>query len=125
MATRFMATTEAEIHPQVKAALVAGSELNTNLIFRQLHNTARVVKNSVSDEVAAILEAGGDFSSVRELVAGRRGRIVYEEGDLDAGIWWAGLSQVLIDDVPTCKELIDRIVTDAEDVIKRLSAQVH
>jgi nitronate monooxygenase len=118
LATRFMATAETPIHDEVKAALVAGDELNTNLIFRQLNNTARVVKNTISDRVVEILADGGDFESVRELVAGRRGRTVYETGDLDAGIWWAGLSQALIDDVPTCKELIDRIVADAESVIR-------
>lgn len=119
LATRFMATAETPIHPDVKAALVAGDELNTNLIFRQLSNTARVVKNTVSDEVVDILRDGGDFPAVRELVAGRRGRIVYETGDLNAGIWWAGLSQALIHDVPTCRELIDRMVADAERTISQ------
>lgn len=119
MATRFMATVETPIHDDVKAAIVAGDELNTNLIFRSLNNTARVVKNSVSDEVVEILRAGGDFAAVRELVAGKRGRLVYETGDLEAGIWWAGLSQALIEDIPTCRELISRIVEDAEQVITR------
>lgn len=118
MATRFMATVETPIDDKVKAALVAGDELNTNLIFRQLNNTARVVKNAISDRVVEILANGGDFESVRELVAGRRGRTVYETGDLDAGIWWAGISQALINDVPTCQELIDRMVADAESVIR-------
>lgn len=126
MATRFMATVETPISDKVKAAIVAGDELNTNLIFRTLNNTARVVKNSVSDEVVEILRNGGDFQSVRELVAGRRGRTVYETGDLDAGIWWAGISQALIDDVPTCRELIMRIVDDAERVIHhRLAGMLH
>lgn len=118
MATRFMATAETPIDAKVKAALVAADELNTNLIFRQLNNTARVVKNAVSDQVVEILAGGGDFDSVRELVAGRRGRTVYETGDLDAGIWWAGLAQALIDDVPTCQELIDRMVAGADAVIR-------
>jgi nitronate monooxygenase len=117
MATRFMATKETPIHDNVKAALIAGDELNTNLIFRQLSNTARVVKNTVSDEVVRILNGGGDFPAIRDLVAGRRGRTVYETGDLDAGIWWAGIGQALIEDVPSCQELIDRIVRDAESTI--------
>lgn len=126
MATRFMATVETPIHDAVKAALVAGDELNTNLIFRQLNNTARVVKNAVSDEVVDILQNGGDFAAVRELVAGRRGRTVYETGDLDAGIWWAGISQALIEDVPSCQGLIDRILDDAEQLISgRLAAMVR
>lgn len=119
MATRFMATVETPISDMVKQALVAGNELNTNLIFRSLNNTARVVKNTVSDQVVEILKNGGDFESVRELVAGRRGRTVYETGDLDAGIWWAGISQALIDDVPTCRDLIANIVGDAEWVVQQ------
>ncbi|WP_104176390.1 nitronate monooxygenase family protein [Cryobacterium sp. Y50] len=117
MATRFMATAEAPIHQRVKDELVGRDELQTKLIFRQLRNTARVSANAVSDEVVAILDAGGEFGDVRELVAGRRGRTVYETGDLEAGIWWAGLSQTLIDNVPTCSELIARMVNEAEDII--------
>ncbi|MGK0741959.1 NAD(P)H-dependent flavin oxidoreductase [Leucobacter sp. Z1108] len=117
MATRFMATREAPIHDRVKAALVAGDELNTALIFRELGNTARVAKNRIALEVARRLAAGSDFSGVRELVAGVRGREVYETGNTEAGIWWAGISQALITDVPDCAELIDRIVGDAEELI--------
>jgi nitronate monooxygenase len=119
MATRFMATVEAPIHQRVKEELVARDELQTNLIFRQLNNTARVSRNSVSDEVVSILAGGGAFGDVRELVAGRRGRTVYETGDLEAGIWWAGLSQALIHDIPTCADLVDRMVREAEDIITR------
>jgi nitronate monooxygenase len=117
MSTRFMATQEAPIHELVKNELVARDELQTNLIFRQLNNTARVSKNSISDEVVSTLDGGGEFGDVRELVAGRRGRTVYETGDIEAGIWWAGLSQSLIDDIPTCADLIERMVQDAEDII--------
>lgn len=121
MATRFMATEEAPIHEAVKQKIVEGDEFNTTLIFRELKNTARVAKNSISDEVAAILAAGGDFPSVRDLVAGKRGRTVYETGDTEAGIWWAGLAQALIDDVPSCAELIERIVREAEmSIVHRL-----
>ncbi|WP_106849789.1 nitronate monooxygenase family protein [Blastococcus sp. Marseille-P5729] len=117
MGTRFMATQEAQIHQNVKQALVDGDERSTNLIFRQLRNTARVAKNAISDEVVGILGDGGQFEDVRELVAGARGRTVYETGDLDAGIWSAGMVQGLIDDVPTCAELIGRIVSEAEEII--------
>lgn len=117
MGTRFMATQEAQIHGNVKQALVDGDERSTNLIFRQLRNTARVAKNAISDEVVGILAGGGQFEDVRELVAGARGRSVYETGDLDAGIWSAGMVQGLIDDVPTCAELIGRIVGQAEEII--------
>lgn len=119
MATRFMATKETPIHDDVKAALVSHTELDTNLIFRQLSNTARVVKNAISDEVVQRLNEGAGFEEVRELVRGARGKTVYETGDLDAGIWWAGQAQALIDDVPTCEELISRIVDDAETLISQ------
>lgn len=126
MGTRFMATKEAQIHDNVKQALVAGDERNTNLIFRQLRNTARVAKNSVSDEVVEILAGGGAFDDVRDLVAGTRGRNVYTEGDTDAGIWSAGMVQGLIHDVPSCAELVSRIVSDAEAIIgDRLAGAVR
>lgn len=125
MGTRFMATQEAQIHQNVKQAIVGGDERSTNLIFRQLRNTARVAKNSISDEVVGVLADGGQFEDVRELVAGARGRNVYTTGDVDAGIWSAGMVQGLIDDVPTCAELIDRIVSEAEELINgRLAALV-
>lgn len=117
MGTRFMATAEAQIHQNVKQALVDGDERSTNLMFRQLRNTARVAKNAISDEVVAILNDGGQFEDVRELVAGVRGRKVYEDGDLDAGIWSAGMVQGIINDIPTCQELISRIVGEAEEII--------
>lgn len=125
MATRFMATVEAPIHQLVKAELVARDELQTNLIFRQLKNTARVSRNRLSEEVVSILNDGGAFDDVRELVAGRRGRTVYETGDLEAGIWWAGLSQALIEDIPSCAELVERMVQEAEATITdRLASEV-
>ncbi|MFV0260524.1 MAG: NAD(P)H-dependent flavin oxidoreductase [Acidimicrobiales bacterium] len=125
MGTRFMATQEAQIHQNVKQALVDGDERSTNLIFRQLRNTARVAKNTVSDEVVEILGEGGEFSDVQELVAGVRGRTVYTTGDTEAGIWSAGMVQGLIHDIPTCQELISRIVAEAEELItKRLAASV-
>ena len=87
MGTRFMATEEAPIHQHVKEQLVANDERGTNLIFRTLHNTARVAKNAVSDEVVAIERKGNaKFEDVRELVAGVRGADVLDKGDMDAGI---------------------------------------
>jgi NADH:quinone reductase (non-electrogenic) len=125
MGTRFMATVESGIHDNVKARLVEVGERDTNLIFRQLRNTARVADNAVSREVVEKLEAGAQFEDIRDLVAGTRGAQVYETGDLDAGIWSAGMVQGLIRDVPTCHDLITRIVADAEDIItNRLGAAV-
>jgi len=119
MGTRFMATKEAPIHRNIKEAIVAGDERATNLIFRTLHNTARVAKNAVSDEVVAIERRGGaTFEDVKPLVAGQRGRRAIESGDVDGGVWSAGMVQGLIHDIPSCDELVSRIVREAEDIIR-------
>jgi NAD(P)H-dependent flavin oxidoreductase YrpB (nitropropane dioxygenase family) len=118
MGTRFMATVESPIHQKVKEQIVANDERQTNLIFRTMHNTARVAKNSVSDQVVAIERAGGaKFEDVKDLVAGVRGKVVYEAGDPDYGIWSAGQVQGLIHDIPTCAELISRMMREAEEII--------
>jgi NADH:quinone reductase (non-electrogenic) len=125
MGTRFMATVESGIHQNVKDRLVAAGERDTQLIFRQLRNTARVADNAVSREVVARLNDGAAFEDIRELVAGVRGVKVFETGDLDQGIWSAGMVQGLITDIPSCAELIARIVRDAEEIINgRLAAVV-
>jgi NAD(P)H-dependent flavin oxidoreductase YrpB (nitropropane dioxygenase family) len=117
MGTRFLATAEARIHEGVKQRLVEGDEQATDLIFRRLGNTARVGRNAISAQVLEIEAAGGRFEDVRELVAGVRGRTVYETGELDAGIWSAGMVQGLIHDVPTVADLIDRILAEADEII--------
>jgi nitronate monooxygenase len=125
MGTRFLCTQESPIHDAVKQQIVANDELSTDLIFRTLHNTARVARNAVSQEVLEIEARGGTFEEVRDLVAGARGRRVYEEGDPDLGIWSAGQVQGLIHDVPTCAELVERMVREAEEIIsERLSGAV-
>jgi NADH:quinone reductase (non-electrogenic) len=118
MGTRFMCTQESPVADEVKRQIVANSELDTKLIFRTLRNTARVATNAVSREVVDI-EARGNatFEDIRELVAGARGRKVFEDGDLDAGIWTAGQCQGLIDDVPTVGEMVSRMVAEAEEII--------
>ncbi|MDN5913779.1 MAG: nitronate monooxygenase family protein [Pseudonocardia sp.] len=120
MGTRFMCTAEAPVHDRVKQAIVDADERTTDLIFRSLRNTARVARNGTSREVVRILDDGGSFDDVRDLVAGARGRTVFESGDLEAGIWSAGQCQGLIDDVPTVRELVHRIVAEAEEVLDRL-----
>lgn len=118
MGTRFMCTVESPIHQKVKEQIVANDERATDLIFRTLHNTARVARNAVSQEVVAIEKKGGaTIDDVRHLVAGARGKVVYEAGDPDHGIWSAGMVQGLIHDIPTCKELITRMVSEAEAII--------
>lgn len=123
MGTRFMCTKESPIHQKVKEQIVANDERATDLIFRTLHNTSRVARNAVSQEVVAIERRGGaTFDDVKDLVAGARGRVVYEEGDPDYGIWSAGQVQGLIHDIPSCGELVSRMVREAEDIIRgRLS----
>ena len=119
MGTRFCATVEAPIHENFKQQMVANDERGTDLIFRTLHNTARVAKNAISQEVVAIERAGGaKFEDVKHLVAGVRGREALQTGEVDDGIWSAGMIQGLIHDVPTVKELVDRIVTEAEQIIR-------
>jgi len=119
MGTRFMATVEAPIHENVKKQIVANDERSTALIFRTLHNTARVAKNAISDEVVAIEKRGNaTFADVKGLVAGVRGAAVLDKGEMDAGIWSAGQTQALIHDIPTCKDLVARIIREAEAIIR-------
>tara|TARA_Y100001980_G_C14495756_1_gene272261 strand:- start:32 stop:1006 length:975 start_codon:yes stop_codon:yes gene_type:complete len=118
MGTRFMATKEAGIHQNVKEKMTEADELSTNLMFRTMHNTARVFKNSVSDQVVEIESTGSaTFEDVKDLVAGQRGRKVFEEGDLEHGIWSAGISVARVKDVPSCKDMVSRLVADAEEII--------
>ncbi|MEI9991154.1 MAG: nitronate monooxygenase family protein [Rhizomicrobium sp.] len=119
MGTRFMATVEADIHENVKKQIVANDERGTNLIFRTMHNTARVAKNAISDQVVAIERKGGaKFEDVRDLVAGTRGAGVLDKGEMDAGIWSAGQTQGLIHDIPTCKDLVERIMAEAHRIVR-------
>jgi nitronate monooxygenase len=118
MGTRFLATAEAPVHASVKQRLVEASELDTDLILRQMRNTHRVARNSVSRKSVEVLRAGGSFEDVRDLVAGARGRTVYETGDVEAGVWSVGMVQGLVHDVPTVAELVARIVTDAAQVVR-------
>ena len=119
MGTRFCATLEAPIHDAVKQFLVSNDERATNLIFRRFHNTGRVAKSSVSDRVVEIsAREDAVFEDIRPLVGGALGRKALETGDLDAGLIWAGQIQGLIHDIPSCRDLIDRIVRDANRIIR-------
>ncbi|MFL2872625.1 MAG: NAD(P)H-dependent flavin oxidoreductase [Pseudohongiellaceae bacterium] len=119
MGTRFMVTKEAPIHEKVKQKMVEATELDTSLIYRTLRNTARVFKNSVAEEVVDIESKPGQtqFEDIQALVQGAKGRELFDTGDLDKGIWSAGMIVGLIDDIPTCRELIARIVSEAEEII--------
>ena len=83
-----------------------------------MRNTSRVAKNAISTKVVAMEKEGAKFEDVRELVAGARGKMVYATGDADEGIWSAGQVQGLIHDIPTCAELVSRIMRDAEAIIR-------
>jgi nitronate monooxygenase len=125
MGTRFLATEEAPIHPNLKERLVQGDERQTALLFRTLKNTARVYKNSVAEQVVAIEARPGptDFADLAPLVAGDKGRKVIDEGDMEYGVWSAGQVMGLIHDVPTVKVLVERIVRDAEAIIRQRLAR--
>lgn len=118
MGTRFCATVEAPIHDNVKQAYIDNDERGSFLIFRSFKNTARVGRSPVSEEVARRLSnPDAQFSDVQELVSGAAGRELLQTGDLSKGVFWAGMVQGLIHDIPTCRELIDRIIGDAESII--------
>jgi NAD(P)H-dependent flavin oxidoreductase YrpB (nitropropane dioxygenase family) len=121
MGTRFVATTEAVVHDNVKQQIVANSERDTNVVFRKFRNSARVAKNAVSDEIVEIeRREGTTFADVADLAAGARGRQnVLAEGRMDDGLWWAGQSQGLIADVLSCREVVESIVAEAEDIMRR------
>ncbi|KAI0682742.1 inosine monophosphate dehydrogenase [Cerioporus squamosus] len=126
MGTRFMCTVESPIHQNIKEKIVASTERDTVHIFRTLHNTARVFKNAVSQQVVALERrpGGAKFEDVRDLVSGQRGREVYIRGDPDYGIWTAGIVMGLIKDIPTCEALLQRIEREAEEVIGGMAALV-
>jgi nitronate monooxygenase len=121
MGTRFVCTREAPVHESLKQALRQASERDTNLIFRTMNNTARVFKNAISDEVVSMERQPGGcrFEDVRHLVAGVRGRTSWETGDVNGGVLTAGMVIGLIDDIPTCAELIERMTQDCRAHLTR------
>lgn len=119
MGTRFIATKEAPVHENVKQAIVAASELDTRLVMRPLRNTERVLRNAAVDrllEKERALGAAIKFEDIMEEVAGVYPRIM-KEGTMDAGAWSCGMVAGLIHDVPSVKELVDRIMREAETII--------
>ncbi|MEO0467932.1 MAG: nitronate monooxygenase family protein [Pseudomonadota bacterium] len=119
MGTRFIATQEAPVHQNVKDAIVAASELDTRLVMRGLRNTERVMNNEAVERLLQKEKDLGDALTIQDIlpeVAGVYPRIM-SEGDMDAGAWSCGMVAGLINDIPTCKELVDRIMAEAEDII--------
>jgi len=117
MGTRFLVTKEAPIHEGIKQKIVEMDETQTRLIFRSYKNTARVYRNVVADQVAAMEAEGADFGKVHHLVSGANQEKAWSTGDIDAGMVTVGMCGGLINDIPTCKELVHNIVSDAEKII--------
>ncbi|MEO1170306.1 MAG: nitronate monooxygenase family protein [Pseudomonadota bacterium] len=119
MGTRFIATKEAPVHENVKQAIVAASELDTALVMRPLRNTERVLKNDAVEEILKIeREKGADLqiTDILDQVAGVYPEIMMD-GEMDRGAWSCGMVAGLINDIPTCKELIDGIMEEADAII--------
>jgi len=125
MGTRFVATREAPVHDNVKQALVNFGERDTRLIMRTLRNTERVLHNQTVDKVLDI-ESKGDtkIEDIAPFVSGLVGKEMLEDGDTEKGVLSAGQSMGLVRDIPTCRELLDRIMAEAEKIIKEKFAQV-
>ena len=120
MGTRFCATVEAPIHDAIKQFMVTNTERDTRLIFRRFKNTGRVARNLVSEQVVEISSRPeAQFEDIRPLVSGAKGRMALESGEIDTGLVWAGQVQGLIHDIPTCQQLVTRMVAEAEGIIKR------
>ena len=125
MGTRFVATQEAPVHPNVKQMLVDHGELDTRLIMRTLRNTERVIHNPVVDKVLEIESREGE-TKIEDLVpyvSGLVGKEMLEDGDTEKAIMSAGQSMGLVRDIPTCQELLDRIMAEAEEIINQKFAQ--
>jgi nitronate monooxygenase len=121
MGTRFLATVEARVHDSVKEQIVANDERSTVVVFKEFRNTARVARNKVSEQIAELSRRpGSTFADVAALASGERSRTrVIAEGDVDGGLWWASQAQGLIDEVATCADVINDIVTEADTLMTR------
>jgi nitronate monooxygenase len=117
MGTRFLATREAPIHDSIKQQLLQADENATKLIFRPLRNTLRIFDNSVARHILEMEAAGKGIDEIGPVASGQKGRIVFEQGAREAGVWAAGISMGLIHDVPTVAELVSRMVREATAII--------
>lgn len=124
MGTRFVVTQEAPVHENIKRALVQGSERDTRLIMRSLKNSARVFSNVIAEEVLSIERrpGGAGFDDIRQLVAGARGKAALHSGDAQDGVVWAGQVIGLIDDIPSCAELLERMVAECRARLRAAQA---
>ena len=128
MGTRFIATKEAPVHPRVKDAILAASELDTRLVMRPLRNTERVLNNTAAQRLLDKEQMLGDKLTIDDIideVAGVYPKIMLD-GDMEAGVWSCGMVAGLIDDVPSCQQLIERIMSEADELInQRLCTMVN
>jgi nitronate monooxygenase len=122
MGTRFLATKEAPVHPKVKESLIAASERDTVLLLRSFHNTMRALRNRTAEKVLEMERHGADIHQLEQLITGRAGLRVVETGDIDSGLLTVGQVVGLIRDIPTVKELIDRIISEAQEIISNMAA---
>jgi len=118
MGSRFLATREAPIHDSIKQQILQADENSTKLIFRPLRNTLRIFDNSVAKHILEMEAAGKGIDEIGPVASGQKGRIVFEQGSREAGVWAAGISIGLVHDVPTVEELISRMVREASAIIK-------
>jgi nitronate monooxygenase len=123
MGTRFMATKEAPGHPKVKEWLVQASERDTLLLLRSFRNTMRTLRNPTSEKVLEIEKQGADIHQLESLISGRVGQNLLETGNIESGLLSAGQVVGLVHDIPTVKELVDRIIKEAEEVVARIDAK--
>ena len=126
MGTRFMCTVEAPIHANVKKAIVEAQETDTELVLRRWRNTSRLYGNKVAKDAVRVEResASGRFEEVAPFVSGKRGREVFIGGDVEFGVWTAGQVMGLIHDVPTCRDLVERIEREAEETLDRASSLI-
>ena len=122
MGTRFLATKEAPVHENVKQAIVDANELQTRLIMRNLKNTERVMDNAAVREIIRIESEKGDqetIDDIRHLVTGAKGKLVLQQGKMDEAAWSCGMVVGLINDIPSCDELVRRIMEEAEGIVRQ------
>jgi NAD(P)H-dependent flavin oxidoreductase YrpB (nitropropane dioxygenase family) len=122
MGTRFMATKEAPGHPKVKELLINASERDTVLVLRSFRNTMRALRNPTSDKVVELEKQGADIHQLESLISGKVGLKLLEAGDTDNGLLSVGQVVGLVHDIPTVKELIDRTIKEAEELVSNLAA---
>ena len=124
MGTRFMCTQESPAHLNIKEAIVKNAETDTALILRSLRNSSRVARTNLAQSILDMEKRGATIDEIGPKVAGAKGRAVYEEGDTEGGIWTVGMVQGLIHDIPTCAQLVQRIVDEAEHIIAQRLARI-